>query len=211
MTGRDEYPLADVADRFRRAARSEPVWSEPATGTWEAIAAATGVNPASPPPTGTVPQQAAATPSPGGVGRRAWLFGVGGLLIGAGAGLATGWLTGGDDVGAAVRRAVLTPLDQPGEELGRAELLRRSVGYSLAVEVPGGVANPDGYVEVWLINTDLARMVSVGVFAADEVGRFAIDESLIESGYLIVDLSNELFDDEPRHSGDTIMRGELLA
>ncbi|MHA6524157.1 hypothetical protein [Tessaracoccus sp. G1721] len=209
MTGRDEYPLADVADRFRRAARSEPVWSDPAPGTWDAIAAATGVAPA-PAAASPAPEPATTTPPTGGIGRRAWLFGVGGLLVGAGAGLATGWLTGGDDVGEAVRRAVLTPLDAPDEELGRAELLRRSVGYSLAVEVPGGVANPDGYVEVWLINTDLARMVSVGVFAADEVGRFAIDESLIESGYLIVDLSNELFDDEPRHSGDTIMRGELL-
>ena len=107
MNGRDEYPLADVADRFRRAARSEPVWSDPTPGTWEAIAAATGVTSAAPPPAGTVPQPAAPTPSPRGVGRRTWLFGVGGLLIGAGAGLATGWLTGGDDVGEAVRRAVL--------------------------------------------------------------------------------------------------------
>ena len=51
--------------------------------------------------------------------------------------------------------------------------------------------------------------VLLGVFAADSIGRFSIDEALIEGGYLIVDLSNEQFDDEPRHSGDTIMRGEL--
>ena len=206
MTEHDEFPLGEVADRFRRAARSEPVWSDPAPGTWEAIAAATGVTPAASPPPTPPPS---APPAAGGIGRRAWLFGLGGLVLGGAAGLATGWLTGGDEAGDAVRRAVLTPLDRPDEEMGRAELLRRSAGYSLSVEVPGGVSNPDGYVEVWLINTDLARMISVGVFAADEVGRFTIDPSLIESGYLIVDLSNELFDDEPRHSGDTIMRGEL--
>lgn len=207
MIERDSFPLDAVADRFRRAAGAEPQWSDPSDGTWDAIAAATGIAaaPGAPPP----PEPAPVTP-PAGIGRRELLFGLGGVLLGAAAGAAGMWASGGaDELGDAVRRAVLTPLDRPDEELGRAELLRRSAGYSLAVEVPGGVSNPDGYVEVWLINIDLARMISVGVFAADEVGRFTIDPSLIESGYLIVDLSNELFDDEPRHSGDTIMRGEL--
>lgn len=204
MIDRESFPLEAVADRFRRAARVEPQWSEPGAGTWEAVAASAGI---------AVPEAAPATsdpPPPTGIGRREWMFGLGGLLVGAAAGAAGMWASGGaDELGEAVRRAVLTPLDRPDEELGRAQLLRLSAGYSLAVEVPGGVRNPDGYVEVWLINVDLARMISVGVFAADEVGRFTIDTSLIESGYLIVDLSNELFDDEPRHSGDTIMRGEL--
>lgn len=207
MIERESYPLDAVADRFRRAAGAEPQWSDPGDGTWEAIAAATGIAaaPAAAPPSEPPPVSPRA-----GIGLREWLFGLGGLLVGAAAGAAGMWASGGaDELGDAVRRAVLTPLDRPDEELGRAELLRRTAGYSLAVEVPGGVNNPNGYVEVWLINTDLARMISVGVFAADEVGRFTIDPSLIESGYLIVDLSNELFDDEPRHSGDTIMRGEL--
>ena len=207
MIERESYPLDAVADRFRRAAGAEPQWSDPGDGTWEAIAAATGiaVARAAAPPSEPPPVSPRA-----GIGRREWLFGLGGVLLGAAAGAAGMWASGGaDELGDAVRRAVLTPLDRPDEELGRAELLRRTAGYSLAVEVPGGVNNPNGYVEVWLINTDLARMISVGVFAADEVGRFTIDPSLIESGYLIVDLSNELFDDEPRHSGDTIMRGEL--
>ncbi|MBB1511903.1 MULTISPECIES: anti-sigma factor [unclassified Tessaracoccus] len=206
MIERESFPLDAVADRFRRAARAEPQWSDPGDGTWDAIAAATGVAAAPGPPT---PPEPASAPSVG-IGRREWLFGLGGVLLGAAAGATGMWASGGAaELGDAVRRAVLTPLDRPDEELGRAELLRRSAGYSLAVEVPGGVNNPNGYVEVWLINIDLARMISVGVFAADEVGRFTIDPSLIESGYLIVDLSNELFDDEPRHSGDTIMRGEL--
>ncbi|MHA6511059.1 hypothetical protein [Tessaracoccus sp. Z1128] len=201
-----EYPLDEVAERFRRAARTEPAWSDPGPGTWEAIAAATGVSPGA--AQDATPRRApAAGPT---VGRRAWLFGVGGLLLGAAAGAAGMWAAvGPDDAGDAVRRAVLTPLDRPDERLGTAELLRRSAGYSLSVEVPQGVANPSGYVEVWLINTDLARMISVGVFTAETVGRFTVDEALIEAGYLIVDLSNELFDDEPRHSGDTIMRGAL--
>lgn len=207
MIDRDSFPLEAVADRFRRAARVEPQWSDPGEGTWEAIAASAGI--AAPEAAPATSEPPLLTPSTG-IGRREWMFGLGGVLLGAAGGAAGMWASGGaGELGEAVRRAVLTPLDRPDEELGRAELLRLSAGYSLAVEVPGGVRNPDGYVEVWLINVDLARMISVGVFAADDVGRFTIDRSLIESGYLIVDLSNELFDDEPRHSGDTIMRGEL--
>lgn len=202
MPESDEYSLADVAARFRAAARTQPDWSDPSPGTWEAVAAATGVPAAAP----------AATGNPPTLGRRAWLIGAAGLGLGAvigvvGARLADSVL---DEVEETVRQAVLTPLEEPDRLLGTAELRRGGSAYSLAVDVPDGVSNPQGYVEVWLINVDGQRMVSVGVFAADAVGRFTIDPALVESGYLIVDLSNELFDDEPRHSGDTIMRGELL-
>ncbi|MCC2592447.1 anti-sigma factor [Tessaracoccus sp. OS52] len=216
MSEEAKYSLDDVARRFRRAAESRPTWSDPSPGTWEAIAAGAGLPQL--PPAPAQPQQlpsAQRSPAaPGGpsTSRRAWLFGAGGVLAGGVLGaLGMRLLTGpGDEALETVRRAILTPLDRPDDPRGTAELLRRDIGYSLAVEVPDGVANPDGYVEVWLINTDGQRMVSVGVFAAESVGRFAVDESLIESGYLIVDLSNEQFDDEPRHSGDTIVRGQLL-
>lgn len=206
MSDDSSYTLDEVARRLRRAVAQDPQWSDPSPGTWEAIAAATGVAPSqrggSP---STEPQ-----PSPT-VSRRGWLLGAGGFVAGALAGAVGMRMADGffDDLEEAVRRAELTPLDRPDQRLGTAELLRQQAGYSLSVEVPEGVSNPNGYVEVWLINTDGRRMVSVGVFAADSIGRFSIDEALIEGGYLIVDLSNERFDDEPRHSGDTIMRGEL--
>lgn len=67
-----------------------------------------------------------------------------------------------------------------------------------------------GYLEVWLINTDLKRMVSVGVLRPDAGSqRFAIDQALIDEGYLIVDISREGFDDKPEHSGDSLVRGTL--
>ncbi|HJE52393.1 MAG TPA: anti-sigma factor [Tessaracoccus flavescens] len=206
MSEDSNYTLDDVARRFRQAAAQDPQWSDPSPGTWEAIAAATGIAPDQGRETASAESQS--TP---GVSRRGWLLGAGGLVVGAIAG-AVGMRMGDgffDDLEEAVRRAELTPLDRPDQRLGTAELLRQRAGYSLSVEVPEGVSNPNGYVEVWLINTDGQRMVSVGVFAADSIGRFSIDEALIEGGYLIVDLSNEQFDDEPRHSGDTIMRGEL--
>ena len=111
----------------------------------------------------------------------------------------------------AVKSAVLTPVERADEKLGIAELRPLDVGYSLTVDVPDGATHPSGYVEVWLINTDLSRMVSIGVFAAGTSAQFYVSDDLVEKGYLIVDLSNEEFDAEQGHSGDTIMRGELRA
>lgn len=206
MTDDHVTPLDDVAARFRDAASTDLDWSDPSPGTWEAIAATLGI------PADGTPPPAPAESTPTRVGRRAWLMAAGGFVAG---GLATALglrLAGGPDGDPAelVGRADLTPLDRPDENLGTAELLRDATGYSLAVDIPDGLVNPGGYVEVWLINTDGARMVSVGVFAEGTSGRFVIDQALVESGYLIVDLSNEDFDDEPRHSGDTIVRGQLV-
>jgi len=93
---------------------------------------------------------------------------------------------------------------------GEAELLSSmSSGLDLRVQVkpldPG-----DGYLEVWLINTDLKRMVSIGVLPKDAtVQDFRITGSLLEQGYVIVDISRERFDDRPQHSGDSLLRGSL--
>lgn len=194
----------EVIERFRRSSQNPPEWSSPSEGTWGSIAAALSFS--SPTPT-TAPTRA-----PTGMSRRTLFAGLGGLAAGVALG-ATGlkvaqMMTGPEEP--AVKRAVLTPLDED-EKLGVAELRPRDVGYSLVVDVPEGATHDGGYVEVWLINVDLARMVSVGVFAAGTEAEFFVSDELVDAGYLIVDLSNEEFDDEPRHSGDTIMRGELRA
>jgi hypothetical protein len=67
-----------------------------------------------------------------------------------------------------------------------------------------------GYLEVWLINTDLKRMVSIGVLPNGSSGQdFTVPRALIEQGYVIVDISHEQFDDRPQHSGDSLLRGSL--
>ncbi|GAB3820516.1 hypothetical protein GCM10028820_26710 [Tessaracoccus terricola] len=198
MTPDEELPLEAVAERLRRAAAAEPVRSVPSPGTWEAIVAATGIG-------------SAAAPAAPGLGRRAWLLGAGGLLAGAVLGGVTVGLIPDrpDQDDEFVRSAVLTPLEDPDDQWGTAELLRDGARHVLRVEVPEGLENPGGYVEAWLINVDGARMISVGVFAPGTSGSFLVDSALVEAGYLVVDLSREQFDDEPRHSGDTIVRGQL--
>lgn len=199
-----------VIERFRRSSDNPPEWSNPPEDMWDTLSNELGFPPPSAPD--------APAPSPGGgnptnPSRRALFFGLGGLL--AGAGLGAGGLriaqVAGEPREVPVKHAVLTPLDREDVKLGIADLRPEKVGYTLVVDVPEGATHPGGYVEVWLINVDLKRMISVGIFRAGTAARFHISDALIEAGYLIVDLSNEEFDDEPRHSGDTIMRGELRA
>ncbi|MEO7588759.1 MAG: hypothetical protein ABIS84_12120 [Arachnia sp.] len=206
----DDNTMDAVIERFRHSSTNPPEWSAPSEGTWERITKELQFAPPAAPDTHIGPNPDAGPRNPG---RRALFFGAGGLLVGAALGVA-GYRaveSVADVRDSAVKRAVLTPLDKTDEKLGIAELRPLKVGYSLSVDVPKGATHVGGYVEVWLINVDLKRMISVGIFAAGTAANFYVDDDLINAGYLIVDLSNEEFDNEPRHSGDTIMRGELRA
>ncbi len=196
--------MEETVQRFRRASNNPPEWSEPSTGIWAGIASELNLARRPAAETAMAPSQ--------GVSRRTLFAGIGGVIVGAAIGAGGMRLLPADtSPGVPIKSAVLTPLEREDEKLGVAELRPLDAGYSLVVDVPEGADHPGGYIEVWLINVDLARMVSVGVFAAGSSAQFYVSDELIDSGYLIVDLSNEEFDDEPRHSGDTIMRGELLA
>lgn len=217
--------LRGLAAELRDAAPLE--LDVPPDHVWTAIQAATG--PAAEPttlpdstrerpsdqpplgePAGQQPQTvAAAEPAqkPRRFGRR-WLLG------GIAAGVAIGV------VGATVLQNVVEPkplvvaqasldtLDtrQPG---GRATVTNTSSVLELNLQVQPLTAAP-GYLEVWLINTDLKRMVSVGVLPnGASQQQFPITASLLVQGYTIVDISREPFDDRPQHSGDSLLRGAL--
>jgi len=92
---------------------------------------------------------------------------------------------------------------------GTADVVREDGRLDLAVSTqPIDAGN--GYLEVWLINKDLKRMVSVGVLQPGESAQsFAIPQALLDQGYVIVDISREGYDDSPQHSGDSVVRGTL--
>ena len=134
----------------------------------------------------------------------------------AAAGLAIGLLTGralwqepGAPPAATIATAQLDTLDTK-QRLGEAALVRSDRGVDLRVSTspldPG-----DGYLEVWLINTDGKRMVSVGVLRGDAPETFPVSQALIDAGYVVVDISREGFDERPEHSGDSVARGTLPA
>jgi hypothetical protein len=134
----------------------------------------------------------------------------------AAAGIAIGLITGRalwQEQTPAVTRATTvatTRLDtlDTRQRLGDAALLRTDDGVDLQVATSPLDAG-DGYLEVWLINSDGKRMVSIGVLRGDGPERFPISQTLIDQGYVIVDISREGFDDKPEHSGDSLARGTL--
>ncbi len=107
-----------------------------------------------------------------------------------------------------VSRASLSTLDTKADR-GEADLVRTGDGLSLRISAQP-LQPQGGYLEVWLINKDLKRMVSVGVLPANRTQEsFAVTQQLIDEGYVIVDVSREQFDDKPQHSGDSLVRGVL--
>ncbi|MDN5790610.1 MAG: anti-sigma factor [Micrococcales bacterium] len=112
-----------------------------------------------------------------------------------------------------VAQAPLDTLDTTSpQQLGEAAVVRTSNGYKLDIDTSKPLPAGSGYLEVWLINRDGKRMVSVGVMRNGEGPvSFPITQKLIDEGYVIVDISREQFDDNPAHSGDSVVRGKLPA
>lgn len=102
--------------------------------------------------------------------------------------------------------AELSPLGQS-RPVGRAELVATGATRDLHVQTEP-LDPKTGYLEVWLINKDLTRMISVGVLRGDAT-TLPVDPRAIDEGYVIVDISREAFDDKPQHSGQTLARGTL--
>ena len=66
----------------------------------------------------------------------------------------------------------------------------------------------EGYREVWLIDRDVKRLISLGILTSDQ-GRFTVPSDVDLDDFPIVDVSDEPLDGDPAHSGDSIVRGEL--
>lgn len=63
-----------------------------------------------------------------------------------------------------------------------------------------------GYREVWLIDLDVTRLVSLGVLEGSE-GTFVLPADLDLAEFPVVDVSDEPYDGDPAHSGVSIVRG----
>ncbi|TDC01731.1 anti-sigma factor [Micromonospora fluostatini] len=66
-----------------------------------------------------------------------------------------------------------------------------------------------GYYEVWLINPNTGAMFSVGVLGDSPDVLLPLPPRADVREYSIVDISAEQFDNEPAHSGDSLVRGTL--
>ncbi|WP_341358581.1 anti-sigma factor [Georgenia sp. M64] len=205
-----ERPGPHVWDRIAAELAADDAPVAPAVN---APASAEPVGPATPPgrPIGAPPAPAAAAPGPRAAGtpwwrrRTAWVAAASFALGIAGTLAAENLLAAGP--GPAVASAALDPL--PGwSETGTASVHEVDGRRVLTVEVPG--AAEDAYREVWLIDTEVQRLVSVGILTGEQ-GTFELPDGLDIDEYPIVDVSREPLDGDPAHSGDSIVRGRLTA
>jgi hypothetical protein len=111
------------------------------------------------------------------------------------------------DTGTVVAAATLTALDSDADR-GSASAVQSDDTFTIRVSATE-LGDEPGVREVWLINVDGVRMVSIGLLAAGDDGEFAVPMELIDEGYRIVDISVEPDDGDPTHSGVSLARGEL--
>lgn len=130
-----------------------------------------------------------------------------GLVVGGGA---TWWAANRPDPVTVIATAVLEPL--PGwDASGSAVVETRSDGTRvLVVDLDQSESSPDGFREVWLLKPDVSGLVSLGTLAGS-AGRFDLPAGLDLDQFSVVDVSEEQFDGDPAHSGDSIVRGPLEA
>ncbi|MEM8924472.1 MAG: anti-sigma factor [Actinomycetota bacterium] len=99
-----------------------------------------------------------------------------------------------------------TPLGAELQGSATAELRGDGSEFELAVEIEG-LAAEDGYLELWLIDTEVSQLISLGPIQED--GVYRLPAGLDPADFPIVDVSVESFDGDPTHSGQTVFRGQL--
>jgi hypothetical protein len=65
----------------------------------------------------------------------------------------------------------------------------------------------DGFLELWMIDTTVTRLVSLGPLRPD--GVYDLPPGLDPAAFPVVDVSIEPLDGNPAHSGDSVLRGRL--
>ncbi|MFJ4296902.1 anti-sigma factor domain-containing protein [Curtobacterium sp. NPDC089689] len=137
--------------------------------------------------------------------------GIGVLALLVGIGVVTGVVPGAGSGETVVARATLDALPAWGGARGTAELERDRDGrLTLVVDVSGDRDGSDSGAlrEVWMMQSDLKGLVSVGFLDGDR-GRFTVPADMDLAKYPVVDVSAERDDGDPAHSGDSIVRGDL--
>ena len=130
-----------------------------------------------------------------------------GLVVGGGG---AWWVANHDDSTNVVATATLEPL--PGWDASGSAVVETAADGSrvLVVDLTHDAPTGEGFREVWLLKPDVSGLVSVGTLDGTS-GRFDLPDGLDLSQYSVVDVSEEQFDGNPSHSGDSIVRGPLQA
>lgn len=210
---RDDVDSLALVVATGRSLRPADALVPPPPAVWNAIRAELGLAADAPDA-----QSAGSHPQGGGLApvvplrrRRApWIAAAAaaGVVVGG----AGGALLTGDDAPeapAVVAQAALEPL--PGwATTGQAVVEQTADGQRVLVVTLDAAQGDDGFREVWLIDREVSRLVSLGVLEGTE-GTFTVPAGLDLGEFPVVDVSEEPYDGDPAHSGDSIIRGILDA
>jgi hypothetical protein len=144
--------------------------------------------------------------------RRRWT----GLVAAAAAGILIGGtvvavVTGQDTPETLVASAQLAPMPDGPDRGGSAAatLNRTDSGYTVTVKA-SGVAGPEGFYEVWLLDPENSGLIALGSIAAGEQeATFPVPDGVDLDAFNAVDVSDEPLDGDPTHSTVTVLRGTL--
>lgn len=150
---------------------------------------------------------------PRGTARRrpTWMLAAAaGIVVGGvGGGLLVNELGGSPEAPSTVVAEVgLDPLPDWETSSGVARVETDETGARTLVVSIDSTGPSEGFQEVWLIDRDVTRLISLGVLEGTE-GRLPIPASVDLDDYAVVDVSAEPLDGDPAHSGDSIVRGIL--
>ena len=110
-----------------------------------------------------------------------------------------------------VASAQLAPMPDGPDRGGSAEatLNRTDAGYTVTVKA-SGVAGPEGFYEVWLLDPENSGLIALGSIAAGEQeATFPVPDGVDLEAFNAVDVSDEPLDGDPTHSTVTVLRGTL--
>lgn len=132
-----------------------------------------------------------------------------GLVVGAGAVYGVASDGGSDSPATVLASAPLEPLEGQTAR-GVAQVVETPSGPLVSVDV-SGLAKADGFYEVWLLDKDATKLISLGVLDGKDHGEFAMPPGVSMADYPVVDVSLEPDDGNPSHSKNSLVRGVLTA
>jgi hypothetical protein len=209
----DADELAELRALADRVQMEPTTWEQPPPGLWQAIAGETGVAsapievaPVEAPAPAEAPVEASAPVDLAAQRARRrpvlpWILGAAAAVV-----VVVGLVVATADTSDPTSLAS-APLDRLGPAgTGEAELVDDDGTLSLRVDTEGLDAG-DGFLEVWVIDPDVTRLVSLGPLRPD--GTYDLPPGLDPEDFPVVDVSVEPLDGDPTHSGDSVLRGQL--
>jgi anti-sigma-K factor RskA len=201
---RAEAELAELRALGATAGSARVEWETPPDDLWARISAAVGASSDAHAPAVETGSADIVPLRPTRRGRRNWMLASAAAVVVVVGSVAAVLALSNDDDTEVVAATALERLGDRGS--GNVELLDDDGRLELRVDTsdldPG-----DGFLELWMIDPSVTRLVSLGPLRPD--GVYELPPGLDPSEFPVVDVSVEPLDGNPTHSGDSVLRGQL--